>query len=124
MLTSDIRKHKEAYRKPHVEHNSNKLKHEPVQNETQEERERIGTGLQRRNCTTHHQKPARHPNTQTYPDATDVGLHDKETSRDKVRRETQAWSAVSVAKRLGTRKLSDKPKSTAGRKNKESVHVD
>jgi hypothetical protein len=101
MLTSDIRKHKETYSDTRVKHNSNKLKYEPVHNGTKTDRERFDRRVQRGNCTTHDQKLAKHPNTETHPNPTDVGIYDKETSRNEIPRETQAWGTLSVTELIG-----------------------
>ena len=41
MLTSDIRKHTEAYRERHNQHNSNKPKRDPLENEPNRERGKL-----------------------------------------------------------------------------------
>lgn len=46
--------------------------------------EKIGRKLQKRNCSTHNQKPTRHPITKAYSDATHVGLQNKEAGGNKI----------------------------------------
>jgi len=48
------------------------------------EREKIGGKLQKRNCSTHNQKPTRHTNIKAYSDATNVGLQNKKAGRYKI----------------------------------------
>jgi hypothetical protein len=47
-------------------------------------REKIDRKLQKRNCSTHNQKPTRHPIVKAYSDATHVGIQNKKASRSKI----------------------------------------
>jgi len=48
------------------------------------EREKIGRKLQKRNCSTHNQKLARHSTFEAYSDATHVGVQDKKAGGNKI----------------------------------------
>ena len=61
--------------------------------------------LQKRNCSTHNQKLARHSTTKVNPDATTVGLQNKKGNGDKIQRETQTWGSISNAEFLGAKRL-------------------
>ena len=60
------------------------------------EREKIGRKLQKRNCSTHNQKPTRYPIVKAYSDATHVGIQNKKAGRNKIRRKTKTRSTVSA----------------------------
>ena len=47
-------------------------------------REKIGRKLQKRNCSTHNQKPARYPIVKAYSDATYVGLQNKKAGGNEI----------------------------------------
>ena len=48
------------------------------------EREKIGRKLQKRNCSTHNQKPTRHPIVKAYSDAAHVGLQNEKRCGNKI----------------------------------------
>ena len=47
-------------------------------------REKIGRKLQKRNCSTHNQKLARHPTSEANPNTANVGLQNKKRGRNKI----------------------------------------
>ena len=46
--------------------------------------EKIGRELEKRNCSTHNQKPARYSIVKAYSDATHVGLQNKKRGGNKI----------------------------------------
>jgi len=108
----------------HSLHNLNKPKHEQIRNRTHSEREPHDGNLQKRTCTTHHQKPARHPNTKAHQSTTNVGIQDQKTSRSQIQRNTPTRRTLPPTQRPGTGRLPDQSKRTTRRKNQKSLHND
>jgi len=48
------------------------------------EREKIDGKFQKRNCSTHNQKPTRYPIVKAYSDATHVGIQNKKAGGNKI----------------------------------------
>jgi hypothetical protein len=47
-------------------------------------REKIDGKFQKRNCSTHNQKPTRYPIVKAYSDATHVGIQNKKAGGNKI----------------------------------------
>jgi len=81
-----------------------------------------GRKPQKRNCSTHNQKPTRHPNTSANKQRTSMGIQNKKANRSFFRTENTPRSPIPAVTETGTQRTNHKPKTATRKTHKKSIH--